>query len=67
MKDVQATEEAISPQKKTSSTSKLEFLPFSVFYGSFFPPVSGSGSSRPKSMQDYADPEHGFEILQILI
>jgi hypothetical protein len=36
IKDVQATEEAFSPQKRTSSTSKLKnFFTFFNFCGSF--------------------------------
>ncbi len=65
MKDVQATEGAFSPQKRTSSTSKhkfFEFLHFFLFlcgHGQW-----GSGSSRPKSMRNHAvldsdpDPQH---------
>jgi hypothetical protein len=38
IKDVQAAEEAFSPQKRTSSTSKHEiFLIFLNFCGAFFP------------------------------
>jgi hypothetical protein len=42
-KEVQATEEVISPQKRTSSTSKHEIsLFFSIFVGHFCPPGPGS-------------------------
>jgi hypothetical protein len=44
MKDVKATEEAFSPNKRTSST-------FSNFEGYYCPPESESGSSRSKSMR----------------
>jgi hypothetical protein len=37
IKDYQATEEAFSPQKRTSSTSKLEIFKFFYFCGSFLP------------------------------
>ncbi len=44
IKDVKATEEAFSPQKRTSSTYKHEiYLFFSVFEGHFCPPGSGCG------------------------
>jgi hypothetical protein len=47
IKDVQATGEASSPQKKTSSTSKHEnSLFFSIFVGHFCPPGSGSSNSN---------------------
>ncbi len=42
IKHVQAIEEAFSPQKRTSSTSKRKFLNFSIFVGNFCPPGSGS-------------------------
>jgi hypothetical protein len=43
IKDTQATEEAFSPQKRTSSTSKHEnSLLFSIFVGHFCPPGTGS-------------------------
>jgi hypothetical protein len=35
--DVQTTEEAFSPQKRTSSTSEHEILFFSFFCGSYLP------------------------------
>jgi hypothetical protein len=38
IKDVQAAEEAFSPQKRTSSTSTHE-----IYLGHFCPPGSGSG------------------------
>ncbi len=42
LKDVQATEEAFSLQKRTSSTSKNEiYFFFSIFAGHFCPPESG--------------------------
>ncbi len=47
-KGLQGTIEALSPQKRTSSTSKLEI---SFFVAHLSPPGSGSGSSRPKSMR----------------
>jgi hypothetical protein len=43
IKDVQATGEAFSPQKRTSSTSKHE-ISFLYFSGNFYPPGCGSGS-----------------------
>jgi hypothetical protein len=47
IKDVQATGEAFSPQKRTSSTSKHEnSVLFSIFVGHFCPPGSGSGSAN---------------------
>jgi hypothetical protein len=47
IKDAQATGEAFSPQKRTSSTSKHEnSVLFSTFVGNFCPPGSGSGSSN---------------------
>jgi hypothetical protein len=43
IKDAKATGEAFSPQKRTSSTVKREFLYlFSIFVGHFCPPGSGS-------------------------
>jgi hypothetical protein len=54
IKDVQATAEAFSPQKRTSSTSKLEFSSLLrvilVLLDPDPDPYSqcGSGSSRPK-------------------
>jgi hypothetical protein len=41
--DVQATGDAFSPQKKTSSFKKWHFLTFLYFCGHFCPPGSGSG------------------------
>jgi hypothetical protein len=50
MKDTQATGEAFSPQKRTSSTSKHEnSVLFSIFAGQFCPPGSGSGSGSGSS------------------
>jgi hypothetical protein len=53
MIDKQAPGKAFSPQKRTSSTSKIEisslFLLF--FVGHFSSPGSGSGSSRPNPMR----------------
>jgi hypothetical protein len=48
MKDVQATEGAFSPQKRTSSTSKQKFLDYFCGHVQW-----GSGSSRPKSMRNH--------------
>jgi hypothetical protein len=49
IKDAQATGEAFSPQKRTSSTSKHKnSLLFSVFVDHFCPPGSGSGFSNSK-------------------
>jgi hypothetical protein len=46
IKDSQATGEAFSPQKRTSSTSKDEnSVLFLIFWGRFCPPGSGSGSA----------------------
>ncbi len=46
LKGVQATGEAFSPQNRTSSTLKTwKFLTFFYFYGHFWPPGSGSGST----------------------
>ncbi len=46
-KDAQATGEAFSPQKRTSSNSKHEIsLLFSFVVGHFCPPESGSGSNN---------------------
>ncbi len=43
MKHAQATEEAFSPQKRKSSTSKHKnSVLFSIFVGHFCPPGSGS-------------------------
>jgi hypothetical protein len=43
IKDAQATGEAFSPQKRTSSTSKHEnSLLFSIFVGHVCPPGSGT-------------------------
>jgi hypothetical protein len=42
MKDIQATGEAFSPKKRTSSTSNTNLFTFSIFVGHFCPPVSGS-------------------------
>jgi hypothetical protein len=47
IKDAQATVEAFSPQKRTSSTSKHEnSVLFSIFVGHFGPPGSGSSNSN---------------------
>jgi hypothetical protein len=44
IKDVQTTDEAFSPQKRTTSTSKHEISElFSIFAGHFFPAGYGSG------------------------
>jgi hypothetical protein len=46
IKDAQATGEAFSPQKRTSSTSKHEnSVLFSIFVSHFCPPGSGSESA----------------------
>ncbi len=37
IKDIQATEKAFSPQKRTSSTSNMKFLNFFLFCVSFLP------------------------------
>ncbi len=53
MKDVQATEGAFSPQKRTTSTSKHEI---SNFFTSFYfcgHAQCGFGSSRLKSMRNH--------------
>jgi hypothetical protein len=45
IKDVQATEEAFSPQKRTSSTLNHKMSEFFLFFvGLFCPPGSVSGS-----------------------
>jgi hypothetical protein len=51
IKDVQATVEAFTPKKRTSSTSKHEISELFLFLWVFCPPGSGSGPSRPKSMR----------------
>ncbi len=56
IKDSQATGEAFSPQKRTSSTSKDEnSVLFSIFWGQFCPPGSGSAIF-------YADPDPTAQI-----
>jgi hypothetical protein len=46
----------LQPQKRTSTTSKLNISSsFSTFEGLICPP--GYGSSRPKSMRIHADPD----------
>ncbi len=51
IKEIQATGEAFSPQKRTSSTLKLKISsPFPIFVGNFC--ISGSGSIRPKTEVD---------------
>jgi hypothetical protein len=50
IKDVQATEEAFTPQKRTSSTSKHEI---SYFCGPFCPPGSGSRIRIPIHWPDW--------------
>jgi hypothetical protein len=66
MKDTQATGEAFSSQKRTSSTSKDEkSVLFLFFLGHFCPPGSGSGSAicmririqQLKLMRIHADPD----------
>jgi hypothetical protein len=68
IKDSQATGEAFSPQKRTSSNSKDEnSVLFSIFWGNFCPPGSGSGSAicmriririqQLKLMRIHADPD----------
>jgi hypothetical protein len=42
MKDVQATGEAFSPQKISTSNSKYEFSQLFIFVGHFCLPLSGS-------------------------
>ncbi len=52
VKDVQATGEAFSPPKRTSSISKQEIsYLFSIFVGNFCLLGYGSGSSRPIYMR----------------
>ncbi len=51
-KDNQATGEAFSPQKRTSSTSKHNFFTFYIFVGHFCPPNPYSDPAT----QNYADP-----------
>jgi hypothetical protein len=54
MIDVEAIREALNPQKRTSITSRHEFIYFIyIFYfifGGHFCPL-GLGSSRPKAMR----------------
>jgi hypothetical protein len=57
IKDFQDTEEAFSPQKRTSTTSKHDFLFFSTFVGHFCPPGSGSGSTDLIESGSYLDPD----------
>ncbi len=47
-------------KRKRAALQNMKFLIFSIFVGHFFPPESGSGSSRPKSMRTHADadPKH---------
>jgi hypothetical protein len=55
MKNVQATGESLSLEKRTSiALQTINFLTFSFFVGHFCPP--GSGSSRSKS------PDHNTVI-----
>ena len=72
---VQATGEAFSPQKRTSSTSKDEnSVLFSIFLGHFCPPGSGSGSTicmriririhKLKLMRIHADPKPWLQTFQ---
>jgi hypothetical protein len=44
LKNAQATGESFSPQKRTSSTSTMKILYFSICVGNFYLPGSGSGS-----------------------
>jgi hypothetical protein len=56
MKDIRATAEAVSPQKKNIHHFKHEITSvFSIFMGHFGP--LESGSSRPKSIWVHADPD----------
>ncbi len=56
MKDVQATEEASSPQKRTSSTSYNEISLFSIFMGRFRLSFMGHlGSLIPSADPNPAD------------
>ncbi len=55
-KNAQATGEAFSPQKRTSSTSKEEISSHcSISPNNFCPP--GSGSGRKKLLRIHADPD----------
>ncbi len=62
--DAQATGEPFSPQKRTSSASKDEnSVLFSIFWGHFCPPGSGSAIcmririQQLKLMRIHADPD----------
>ncbi len=64
MKDAQATGEAFSPQKRTSSTTKHEnSVLFSIFVGHFCPPGTGSAIGmririqQLQLMRIHADPD----------
>jgi hypothetical protein len=67
IKNIQATGEALSPQKRTSSASKHEIY-FSIFVGHFCPPgsdpysESGSGSTEliESGSNSDPDPKHRF-------
>jgi hypothetical protein len=75
LKDVQVTEEAVSPQKRISSKSKHEFLNFfNFFVGNFCSPGSGSGfrirKNRSTDLIKYGsnpDPKHRFFPLSLTV
>jgi hypothetical protein len=63
IKDVQATEEAFSPQKRTSSTSNMKFLNFFLFMWIIFALLdpnsdSGYGSTDLIESGSNPDPKH---------
>ncbi len=63
MKYAKATGEALSPQEKTSSTSKNEtnYQSFSIFVGHFCPP----GPTDPGTPLN-PDPQHCFPYIRLL-
>jgi hypothetical protein len=64
----QATEEAYSPQKRTSSTSKHNiFKFFSIFVGHICPPESGYGSTDLINPDPDPDPEHCCQYHTLLV
>ncbi len=59
IKDSQATEEAFSPQKRTSSTSKHEISKFFLLFWAIFPLLDPDTDSWPDWIQSrIPDPKH---------
>ncbi len=56
MKDAQATGEAFSPQREHPALQNMKILYFFLFFGSFCPPRSGSGSIQQFKLMRIRNP-----------